>query len=65
MSETFERTRLGNLRIDAENLRGECPNCGQAVVSNAYYVQGRGYIVYWECVGFLKEQPTCIYRRVL
>ncbi|HEU4754685.1 MAG TPA: hypothetical protein VFU47_16375 [Armatimonadota bacterium] len=46
-------------------LRGTCPRCGEAVISNCYYVEGRGYLVIWECAASLVEQPACSYRRVL
>ncbi len=48
-----------------EWVRGECPQCGQPVVSNMYYVGGRGYLVIWECWHSLGEKPTCTYRKVL
>jgi predicted RNA-binding Zn-ribbon protein involved in translation (DUF1610 family) len=52
-------------RPDAQWVRGECPECGAELVSNAYYVTGRGYLVIWECWASLAEQPTCGFRRVL
>jgi hypothetical protein len=48
-----------------EWVRGVCPKCGAELVSNSYYVSGRGYLVLWECWGALGEDPTCDYRRVL
>ncbi len=48
-----------------EWVRGECPQCGAAVVSNCYYVGGRGYLVVWECWASLGEKPACAYRKVL
>lgn len=57
----------------AEWVRGTCPVCFSPVVSNCYYVGGRGYLVVWECWNALgeyaKDVPdelrTCRYRRVL
>ncbi len=50
---------------DPDWIRGVCPRCGEALVSNTYYVSGRGYLVVWECWGSHREQPTCDYRRPL
>jgi hypothetical protein len=54
-------------RPDPNWVRGECPCCGEAVVSNAYYVSSKGgaYFIVWECWGSLAEPPVCDYRRVL
>jgi hypothetical protein len=52
-------------RPDADWVRGVCPRCGQDLVSNCYYVAGRGYLVIWECWGTLGSSPSCDYRRVL
>jgi hypothetical protein len=52
-------------RPDPEWVRGRCPMCGEDVVSNCYYVGGKGYIIVWECWSSLGEEPTCEYRRVL
>lgn len=48
-------------------LRGTCPLCGGPLVSNTYYVGGKGYCVYLECWKALgpTEEQTCRYRRVL
>jgi hypothetical protein len=46
-------------------VRGVCPRCGAELVSNCYYVSGRGYLVVWECWSSLTENPTCDYRRAL
>lgn len=48
-----------------EWVRGNCPQCGSELVSNCYYVGGRGYIVLWQCWESLKDNPTCAYRKVL
>ncbi len=48
-----------------EWVRGECPQCGDALVSNCYYVGGRGYLICWECWSSLGEKPSCTYRKVL
>lgn len=52
-------------RPGPEWVRGTCPQCGDLLVSNCYYTQGRGYLIVWECWGSLGRQPTCDYRRVL
>jgi hypothetical protein len=52
-------------RPDPGWVVGSCPHCGEDVVSNAYYVGGKGYVIVWECWGSLGEEPTCDYRRVL
>ena len=59
---------LGGKRLRPEQVRGECPACGGPLVSNCYYVGGKGYLVTWDCVNSLKEfaDPiTCHYRKVL
>ena len=48
-----------------EWVRGTCPQCGDKLVANAYYVGGRGYIVCWECWSSLGENPSCQYRRII
>lgn len=48
-----------------EWVRGVCPMCGNVVVSNCYYVGGRGYVLVGECWNSLSETPTCTYRKVL
>jgi hypothetical protein len=63
LDHTAECTRAG--RPDPEWVRGRCPMCGEDVVSNCYYVGGKGYIIVWECWASLAETPTCDYRRVL
>ena len=52
---------------NGEWIRGQCPMCGEDVVSNCYFVAARGgnYIIVWECTGSLAEPPACDYRRVL
>ena len=52
-------------RPEPEWVRGHCPRCGEELVSNCYYVSGRGYLVIWECWGALDPEPRCDYRRVL
>ena len=49
----------------SEWVRGTCPQCGDELVSNCYYVGGRGYLVYWECWSSLGENPSCAYRKVI
>lgn len=53
-------------RPEPEWIRGWCPKCGRAeLVSNIYYVAGRGYLVLWECWDAVQGAATCDYRRVL
>ncbi len=52
-------------RPKAEWVRGECPQCGEPLVSNCYYVGGKGYLCTWECWASLGSEPTCQYRRIL
>lgn len=56
-------------RPDAAWVKGICPLCGDAVVSNVYYVGGKGYLIVHECWGSLRansgQANTCDYRRVL
>jgi len=51
--------------IDPERVRARCPACGELLLSNTYYAEGRGYLILWECAASLIEAPTCDYRRVL
>jgi hypothetical protein len=48
-------------------VKGRCPVCGGDVVSNTYYVGGRGYFLRLECWNSLgsDREPTCDYRKVL
>ena len=48
-----------------EWVRGICPQCGDSLVANCYYVGGRGYIVCWECWSSLGDAPNCGYRRII
>jgi hypothetical protein len=52
-------------RPDPDWVRGRCPMCGEEVVSNCYYVGGKGYMIVWECWASLGESAACDYRRVL
>ena len=52
-------------RPRAEWVRGTCPQCGEELVSNCYYVGGKGYLVTWDCWASLGKEPTCNYRKVL
>lgn len=49
----------------ADRVRGRCPECGEALVSNLYYVGGKGYLLVWECWASLADVATCHYRRVI
>lgn len=48
-----------------EWVRGICPQCGELLVSNCYYVGGRAYTVIWECWASLADPPACQYRKVV
>ena len=48
-----------------EWVRGQCPSCGGELVSNCYYVGGKGYLVTHECWASLGPSPTCSYRKIL
>lgn len=52
-------------RPDPQWVRGRCPECGDDLVSNLYYIGGKGYILCWECWASLGENPACHYRKVL
>lgn len=52
-------------RPDPQWVNGTCPCCGEDTVSNAYYVGGKGYLLFVECWASLGEQPTCSYRQVV
>jgi hypothetical protein len=67
-----ERTlAMGALPLDSEDrprpewVRGRCPECGDELVSNLYYVGGRGYLVRWECWASLRNDPQCGFYKVL
>ncbi|GAB4462946.1 MAG: hypothetical protein OHK0029_30760 [Armatimonadaceae bacterium] len=52
-------------RPDPQRVRGCCPECGEALISNLYYLGEKGYLLVWECWASLGENPECTYRRVL
>jgi hypothetical protein len=52
--------RLGEPAPEPRLIRGTCPVCGEALISAPVYVQDRGYLLIWKCVG-----SACGYRRVL
>ncbi|GEM_PF-710465 len=56
-------------RPDPQWVRGRCPECGDDLVSNMYYVGGKGYIIRWECWSRItkpEEDPGhCRYYKVL
>jgi len=54
-----------NDRPRPEWVRGICPQCGDELVSNCYYVGGRGYLVVWDCWTSLRDSASCTYRKVL
>jgi hypothetical protein len=53
------------VRPEPEWVRGVCPECGEVLISNMYYLGGHGYLLVWECWASLGETPKCAYRRVL
>jgi hypothetical protein len=55
----------GSNRPRPEWVRGQCPQCGDSLVSNCYYVGGLGYLICWECWSSLSGSPSCTYRKVL
>ena len=46
-------------------VHGICPQCGEVLVSNCYYVGGKGYIVEWRCWAGAQNSSACSYRRIL
>ncbi len=52
-------------RPKPEWVRGVCPQCGDDLVSNWYYIGSRGYIVCWECWSSLGKYPSCSYRKIV
>jgi hypothetical protein len=52
-------------RPDPKRVRGRCPECGEELVSNMYYLGGKGYLLVWECWASLADEPVCCYRRVV
>lgn len=52
-------------RLYEGRIRGACPVCGDVLVSNCCYIDGKGYLIVWECRGSLRDKPTCTHRRVL
>ncbi len=53
-------------RPDKQWIRETCPECGDDLVSNMYYIPSKkSYFVAWECWASLGEEPTCKYRRIL
>ncbi len=49
---------------DPQWQRGECPKCGDTLVSNIYHING-AYILKWECWSSTGPEPTCDYARTL
>lgn len=53
-------------RPDPQSVRGRCPECGDDLVSNLYYIPGEGYLIKWQCWSSLAEGETaCRYSKVL
>ena len=63
--ESVRQAYDGGGRPRPDWIRGKCPQCGDDLVSNCYYVGGRGYLVCWECWSSLGDQPACSYRKIL
>lgn len=47
-----------------EWTRGNCPQCGAPVVSNCYYIGGRGFVIVLECWEALRSPAACTFRQV-
>ena len=47
--ESVRQAYDGGGRPRPEWVRGQCPQCGDDLVSNCYYVGGRGYLICHEC----------------
>src|SRR5215218_57244 len=58
------RHALGE-RPDPQWVRGRCPECGDDLVSNLYYIGGKGYLLVWQCWSALSDSPACRYQKVL
>lgn len=52
-------------RPDPNDVRAVCPYCGSDVVSGVYYLNGSGFVIWWDCWEALGDAPTCTYRRPL
>lgn len=50
---------------DPALVRGRCPSCGDPLVSQLYYVRGKGYLIRWECWRSQGDSPSCDYQVVL
>jgi len=52
---------------DPALIRGRCPLCSREVVSELVFVAGRGYLVWWRCLGYdaAADEPLCRWRKVL
>jgi hypothetical protein len=46
-------------RPPEEIVRGRCPECGEALVSNLYWQKERGYLLRYECWEGLMPQGRC------
>ena len=64
-----EKTKTALIRTDdrpdTKFIRGTCPECGEPLVSNCLYTDGKGYLIVWECWGMLKDKQSCSYKRIL
>jgi hypothetical protein len=62
--EEAETKQLQAVKLsDPKWIRGVCPQCGGGLLSNLYYIEGRGYLMVMECAESLSERPACNYRR--
>jgi hypothetical protein len=65
MERIGDAARTASGRPEPDWVRGRCPECGDDLVSNLYYIGGQGYLIVWECWASLRETGACEYRRVL
>ena len=67
-TQSFDRSEpvKGNCVIGKPMPVGVCPKCGGDLVSNMYCTPGgKDFLVRWECVNSLGDEPTCDYSRVI
>jgi hypothetical protein len=64
MSDAVQVTEKLEPRPDPEWVRGRCPVCHEVLVSTCPYVDGKGYVLTWQCWRGI-QTGECSYRRVL
>ena len=53
-------------RPDPDWVRGDCPLCGEVLVSNMQYSPDMGYLVVWTCWrNTMTDGGDCDFRKVL